>query len=51
VLVALNEGLRQAFEQGHLLVRGALMIVAILMMPDGVVGIVAQRLRRKAAVQ
>lgn len=51
VLVVLNEGLRAAFEQGHLLVRGVLMIVAILMMPDGVVGIIAQRLRRKAAAQ
>jgi branched-chain amino acid transport system permease protein len=48
VLVLLNEGLRAAFEQGHLLVRGALMIIAILLMPDGVVGVLAQRFRRKA---
>jgi len=49
VLVLLNEGLRAAFEQGHLLVRGALMIIAILMMPEGVVGIISHWLRRKAA--
>jgi len=48
VLVLLNEGLRAAFEQGHLLVRGVLMIIAILLMPDGVVGVLAQRFRRKA---
>jgi branched-chain amino acid transport system permease protein len=50
LLVLLNEGLRAAFEQGHLLVRGALMIIAILMMPDGVVGLIT-RMRRKAAAQ
>jgi branched-chain amino acid transport system permease protein len=48
VLVLLNEGLRGGFEQGHLLVRGVLMIIAILLMPDGVVGVLAQRFRRKA---
>jgi len=49
VLVLLNEGLRAAFEQGHLLVRGALMTLVILAMPDGIVGFVAQRLRRRTA--
>jgi branched-chain amino acid transport system permease protein len=49
VLVLLNEGLRAAFEQGHLLVRGVLMILVILAMPEGVVGFVSQRLRRRAA--
>jgi branched-chain amino acid transport system permease protein len=49
VLVLLSEAFRAAFEQGHLLVRGVLLIVVILLMPEGVVGFVAHRFRRRAA--
>jgi branched-chain amino acid transport system permease protein len=49
VLVLLSEGLRTSLAQAHLLVYGVLVIVVILTMPDGIVGFVAQRMRRKAA--
>jgi branched-chain amino acid transport system permease protein len=49
VLVLISEGLRASLAQAHLLVYGTLVIVVILLMPDGFVGFVAQRLRRKAA--
>jgi len=49
VLVLLSEALRATLAQAHLLVYGVLVILVILTMPDGIVGFVAQRLRRKAA--
>jgi len=51
VLVLLSEWLRASLAQAHLLVYGVLVIVVILAMPDGFVGFVAHRLRRKAAVK
>ena len=49
VLVLLSEALRASLAQAHLLVYGVLVILVILTMPDGIVGFVVQRLRRKAA--
>jgi branched-chain amino acid transport system permease protein len=49
VLVVLSEMLRASLAQAHLLVYGVLVIVVILAMPEGIVGFVSQRLRRKAA--
>jgi branched-chain amino acid transport system permease protein len=50
VLVLISEGLRASIAQAHLLVYGVLVILVILVMPDGFLGFIAQRLRRKAAV-
>jgi branched-chain amino acid transport system permease protein len=50
VLVLISEGLRTTIAQAHLLVYGILVIVVILLMPDGFLGFIAQRMRRKAAV-
>jgi branched-chain amino acid transport system permease protein len=47
--VVLSEMLRATLAQAHLLVYGVLVIVVILAMPEGIVGFVSQRLRRKAA--
>jgi len=47
VLVLLSEWLRASLAQAHLLVYGVLVIAVILLMPDGFVGFIAQRLRRK----
>jgi branched-chain amino acid transport system permease protein len=49
VVVLLSEVLRASLSSAHLLVYGVLVIVVILTMPDGFVGFIAQRLRRKAA--
>jgi branched-chain amino acid transport system permease protein len=49
VVVLLSEALRASLSSAHLLVYGVLVIVVILTMPDGFVGFMAQRLRRKAA--
>jgi branched-chain amino acid transport system permease protein len=49
VLALLSEALRTTIGQAHLLVYGVLVILVILTMPDGFVGFVAQRMRRKAA--
>jgi len=51
VLVLLSEWLRASLAQAHLLVYGVLVIAVILLMPDGFVGFIAQRLRRKAAAR
>ncbi|HTO96320.1 MAG TPA: branched-chain amino acid ABC transporter permease [Myxococcales bacterium] len=51
VLVLISEGLRTTIAQAHLLVYGILVIVVILVMPDGFLGFISQRLRRKAAVE
>ena len=51
VLALLSEALRTSLAQAHLLVYGVLVIVVILTMPDGLVGFVSQRLRRKAATR
>lgn len=51
VLVLISEGLRTTIAQAHLLVYGILVIVVILLMPDGFLGFIAQRMRRKAAVR
>ena len=51
VLTLLSEALRTSLAQAHLLVYGVLVIVVILTMPDGLVGFVSQRLRRKAAMR
>ena len=51
VLVLLAESLRAVLTQAHLLIYGVLVIVVILTMPDGIVGFVVQRLRRKAGTQ
>jgi branched-chain amino acid transport system permease protein len=50
VLVLISEGLRASIAQAHLLVYGVLVILVILVMPDGFLGFIAQRLRRKVAV-
>ena len=49
VLVLISEALRASIAQAHLLVYGILVIVVILVMPDGFLGFIAHRLRRKAA--
>jgi branched-chain amino acid transport system permease protein len=49
VLVLISEGLRASIAQAHLLVYGILVIVVILVMPDGFLGFIAHRLRRKVA--
>jgi branched-chain amino acid transport system permease protein len=49
VVVLLSEALRASLSSAHLLVYGVLVIIVILTMPDGFVGFIAQRLRRKAA--
>ena len=48
VVVLLSEALRASLSSAHLLVYGVLVIIVILTMPDGFVGFIAQRLRRKA---
>ena len=49
VVVLLSEALRASLSSAHLLVYGVLVIIVILTMPDGFVGFIAPRLRRKAA--
>jgi branched-chain amino acid transport system permease protein len=49
VLVLISEGLRTSIAQAHLLVYGILVILVILVMPDGFLGFIAQRVRRKVA--
>ena len=49
VVVLLSEALRASLSSAHLLVYGVLVIIVILTMPDGFVGFIGQRLRRKAA--
>lgn len=49
ILVLISEALRTTVAQAHLLVYGILVIVVILLMPDGFLGYIFQRLRRKAA--
>ena len=49
ILVLISEALRTTVAQAHLLVYGILVIVVILLMPDGFLGFISQRLRRKAA--
>jgi branched-chain amino acid transport system permease protein len=51
VLVLISEGLRASISQAHLLVYGILVIVVILLMPDGFLGFIAHRLRRKEAAR
>jgi branched-chain amino acid transport system permease protein len=51
VLVLLSEALRTSIAQASLLVYGVLVIVVILLMPEGFVGFILQRLRRKAALK
>ena len=51
VLVLISEALRASIAQAHLLVYGILVIVVILLMPDGFLGFIAHRLRRKAAAR
>jgi len=51
VLVLISEALRASIAQAHLLVYGILVIVVILVMPDGFLGFIAHRLRRKAATR
>jgi branched-chain amino acid transport system permease protein len=51
VLVLISEGLRASLAQAHLLVYGILVIVVILLMPEGFLGFIAQRLRRKATAR
>ena len=48
VLVLISEFFRSSLAQAHLLVYGILVIVVILVMPDGLLGFIAQRMRRKA---
>jgi branched-chain amino acid transport system permease protein len=47
VLVLISEALRASVAQAHLLAYGVLVIVVILLMPDGFVGFAAQRLRSR----
>jgi branched-chain amino acid transport system permease protein len=49
ILVLISEGLRTTVAQAHLLVYGVLVILVILVMPEGFLGFISQRLRRKAA--
>jgi branched-chain amino acid transport system permease protein len=49
VLVVLTEMLRASLAQAHLLVYGVLVVVVILVMPEGIVGFASQRLRRRKA--
>ena len=51
VLVLISEALRASIAQAHLLVYGILVILVILVMPDGFVGFIGQRLRRKAGAR
>ena len=51
VLVLISEALRASIAQAHLLVYGILVIVVILVMPDGFLGFIAHRLRRKVAAR
>jgi branched-chain amino acid transport system permease protein len=51
VLVLISEALRASIAQAHLLVYGIMVIVVILVMPDGFLGFIAHRLRRKAAAR
>lgn len=51
VLVLLSELLRSTLAQAHALIYGVLVIVVILWMPDGFVGFIGARLRRKAAAK
>jgi branched-chain amino acid transport system permease protein len=51
VLVLLSELLRSTLAQAHVLIYGLLVIVVIVWMPDGFVGFITARLRRKAAQQ
>jgi branched-chain amino acid transport system permease protein len=48
ILVLISEALRTTVAQAHLLVYGILVIVVILLMPDGFLGYIFQRLRRRA---
>jgi ABC-type branched-subunit amino acid transport system permease subunit len=41
--------LRASLAQAHLLVYGVLVVVVILVMPEGIVGFASQRLRRRKA--
>ena len=51
VLVLISEALRASIAQAHLLVYGIMVIVVILVMPDGFLGFIAHRLRRKVAAR
>ena len=51
VLVLISEALRASIAQAHLLVYGILVILVILVMPDGFLGFIAHRLRRRAAAR
>ncbi len=51
ILVLISEALRTTVAQAHLLVYGILVIVVILLMPEGFLGFIFQRLRRKAAAR
>jgi branched-chain amino acid transport system permease protein len=51
ILVLISEGLRTTVAQAHLLVYGVLVILVILVMPEGFLGFISRRLRRKAAAQ
>jgi branched-chain amino acid transport system permease protein len=51
ILVLISEGLRTTVAQAHLLVYGILVIFVILLMPDGFLGYIFQRLRRRAAAR
>jgi branched-chain amino acid transport system permease protein len=51
VVVVLTEAFRASLGPVHLLVYGVLVIVVILVMPEGFLGFISQRLRRKAATR
>ena len=51
VLVLISEFFRASLAQAHLLVYGILVIVVILVMPDGLLGFITHRLRRRAAAR
>ena len=47
ILGVTSEYLRLQMPHGHLIIFGLVMVIAILVMPKGIVGVIAEQLRRR----
>jgi branched-chain amino acid transport system permease protein len=50
ILETASELFKNLFQEAHLLIYGVLLVVVVLFLPEGIVGTLAQRLRRRAVV-
>jgi branched-chain amino acid transport system permease protein len=48
VLESASEIFKDIFKEAHLLIYGVLLVVVVLFLPEGIVGTLAARLRRRA---